>query len=151
MARFILRMACRKCNARFDAAMSLRLENQESEETRNFMNQADDCFGKGLYKEALQFLSVILKKTPFHERATAFTGSILLHHGNVDDAVYWLSLSVRVNPLVAATHASLAEALAVKRNFLGAMLHMKEAWKLSKIENDPDKKHKLSIFKILAN
>jgi anaerobic magnesium-protoporphyrin IX monomethyl ester cyclase len=151
MARFTLRMACKICNSRNDMAMSLRLESPQSEEINTLLNQAEKFASNGQFPDALQCLSSILKKVPVNDQATAFTGKIMLQLRKIDEAVYWLSLAVRVNPLVASTQASLATALAAKRNYLGATFHMKEAWKLSKIEDDSQQKQKLRIFKLFIN
>jgi len=114
MARFTLRMACKKCNSRFDMAMSLRLETQESDENRIMLNQAEGYAGNNRFADALQCVSSILKRQPFHDQAIGFTGKIMLQLGKIDEAVYWLSFAVRVNPLVSSTQASLATALSLK-------------------------------------
>jgi len=151
MARFTLRMACKACNIRFDMALSLRLEKPDPQELHTMLSQAEKLATEARFTEALKLLSETLKRFPANDQVMAFTGRIMVQLGNINDAIYWLSLAVRINPLSAATQASLATALSQKRNYIGAHLHMQEAWKLSAIEADATKRASLHLFKLHAN
>jgi radical SAM superfamily enzyme YgiQ (UPF0313 family) len=151
MGRFTLRMACRYCNGRIDIAMSLRPEFQESQEIKNLMRLAEECMFKGAPKESLDFLLQIIKLSPFHCLAAFFLGKVMLRLGDIDNALNWLALSVKINPLIASTQASLASALAMNKKYFESMLYMKQVWKLYKIETDREQAHILQLFKVYVN
>jgi hypothetical protein len=75
----------------------------------------------------------------------------MLRLDDIDKALYWLALSVKINPLIASTQASLASALSMNKNYFESMIYMKQAWKLSKIENDRERAHILQLFKVYVN
>ncbi len=151
MARFTLRMACRKCNSRFDAPLSLRLEMREPEQTGRIICEAEQLASVSRFADALECLYGVLKNYPLHAQANALCGRIMLQTGNIDAALSRLSLAVRINPLVASTQAALATAFSYIRNYTGAALHMREAQRLSVLEDDSEEKQKLRLFKLYVD
>jgi tetratricopeptide (TPR) repeat protein len=151
MGRFTARMACTKCNHRFDTPLSLHISRPENPAHRQLCDEAEQRAGAGRYGDAINAIGRVLKEDSMHERALFIGGTLLFRLSRFGDAIQWLSLAARINPLRADIQGCLASALSAAGHYFIAMLHMRQAWQLKKIADDPVRAHALQLFKIIGN